>query len=68
LKRSRETSGEIYGKKIIYDPNDRESFSADVDKFYTGDPYDDIIYKEAQRLFELSVFRAEKLRKELNQP
>ena len=64
--KSRVTTGAIYKMNIFNHDDDKKRLESDVDKIYPGDPYDDVIYMEAQRLFELSFLQAEKIRKELN--
>jgi hypothetical protein len=51
LTKYRPTTGVVYGVPLIQNAEERQRLYTKVDQFYTGDPYDDVIYKEAKKLF-----------------
>jgi len=52
----------MYHFKFIKSTEDRKWLGKSVEEFYINDPYDDVIYAEACRIFNELVIQAQKIR------
>ena len=52
----------MYHFKFIKSAEDRKWLGKSVDEFYINDPYDDVIYAEACRIFNELLIQAQKIR------